>query len=207
MERYLLNHGWEFCLCEPDGKPGRFSPVDIPHDWLIYDAENLYKDGDGHYRREIDVTDAGLNYVLRFEGVYQDCTVYLNGREIFEWKYGYTTFDVPLSGIKSGRNTVEVLVRHRHPNSRWYSGAGIYRNVWLIIKEASEILPDGVYVTPKKTDDGFITEIDTEVKVLGEAALEHILYHAARKFSIPRYSLSARALPKSFPILCRNFAR
>ena len=178
MERYLLNHGWEFCLCGPEGKPGRFSPVDIPHDWLIYDAENLYKDGDGHYRREIDVTDAGLNYVLRFEGVYQDCTVYLNGREIFEWKYGYTTFDVPLSGIKSGRNTVEVLVRHRHPNSRWYSGAGIYRNVWLTVKGESEILPDGIYVTPKKTPGGFITETDTELRGRGEALLRHTVFDA-----------------------------
>lgn len=173
MKKLLLNHGWQFCLCRPDEKPTAYAPVDVPHDWLIYDAKNLYKDGDGWYRRTVIIADPSKNYTLRFEGVYQDCTVYLNGKEIFEWKYGYTTFDVCLSVASEGENTVEVLVRHRHPNSRWYSGAGIYRNVWLTVKEDSEIVPDGVYVTPKKTADGFITEIDTEVRGKGEAILRH----------------------------------
>ena len=173
MKRTLLNRGWQFCLCPPDGTPTDFSPVDIPHDWLIYDAKNLYKDGDGYYRRTVEIADPKKNYTLRFEGVYQGCTVFLNGREIFEWKYGYTTFDVPLGGVAEGENTVEVLVRHRHPNSRWYSGAGIYRSVWLTEKGESEILPDGVYVAPKKTADGFVTEIDTEVRGSGEALLRH----------------------------------
>ena len=173
MKRTLLNHGWEFCLCPPEEKPTAFKPVDIPHDWLIYDSENLYKDGDGFYRRAINISDPEKNYTLRFEGVYQDCAVFLNGKQIFEWKYGYTTFDVPLVGAVSGENTVEVLVRHRHPNSRWYSGAGIYRNVWLTEKGGSEILPDGVYVAPKKTAGGFATEIDAEVRGVGEALIRH----------------------------------
>lgn len=175
MKKTLINHGWQFCLCRPDEKPESYQPVDIPHDWLIYDAENLYKDGDGWYRRTVDVADPQKNYTLRFDGVYQDCTVYLNGREIFEWKYGYTAFDVPLSGVKPGENTVEVLVRHRHPNSRWYSGAGIYRSVWLTEKGGSEIVPDGVYVVTKKTSGGFEVEIDSELSGNGEALLCHTL--------------------------------
>lgn len=173
MQKLLINHGWEFCLAREGEKPEDYSPVDIPHDWLIYDSKNLYKNGDGYYRYKLSVAQPQLNYLLRFEGVYQDCTVFLNGMEIFCWKYGYTTFDVPLLGIKPGVNTIEVRVLHRHPNSRWYSGAGIYRNVWLYIKEDSEIILDGVYVTPKKTDDGFFTEIDTEVKTKEKAALLH----------------------------------
>ena len=176
MKKLLINHGWEFSLCRPDEKPDKFSPVDIPHDWLIYDAKNLYKDGDGRYRRVINIPDASKNYTVRFEGVYQDCTVYLNGAEIFEWKYGYTTFDVPLSGVHEGENLLEVTVRHRHPNSRWYSGAGIYRSVWLTEKGDSEIIPDGVYVTPKKTPGGFVTEIDTEVKGCGSAEIKHTVF-------------------------------
>ena len=173
MKRILLNRGWLFCLCPPDSEPKSFSPVDIPHDWLIYDSKNLYKDGDGRYRRTINVPKGEKgHYTLRFEGVYQDCDVFLNGKKIFEWKYGYTTFDVPLEGIKSGENLIEVLVRHRSPNSRWYSGAGIYRNVWLTVKGDSEILPDGVYVAPKRLDDGsFAIEIDTEVKGIGSAVI------------------------------------
>ena len=172
MERLLFNHGWEFCLVKPDDKPEGFALVDVPHDWLIYDAKNLYKDGDGWYRHLLNVADGDKRrYTLRFEGVYQDCDILLNGEKIFEWKYGYTTFDVPLKGLRAGENLIEVLVRHRHPNSRWYSGAGIYRNVWLTVKGDSEILPDGTYVTPKKQGDGFITEIDTELSGVGSAVL------------------------------------
>lgn len=179
MERKLLNHGWEFALSDPDQEPEHFSPVDIPHDWLIYDAKNLYKDGDGRYRRILTVADAKMHYTLRFEGVYQDCDISLNGKKIFEWKYGYTTFDVPLTEIAEGDNLIEVLVRHRHPNSRWYSGAGIYRNVWLTVKGDSEILPDGTYVTPKKLhDDTYITEIDTELVGIGDALLRQTVYDA-----------------------------
>lgn len=180
MERLLLNHGWEFCLVSPDGVPENFAPVDIPHDWLIYDAKNLYKDGDGWYRRVITVPNGDeQRYTLRFEGVYQDCDIILNGGKIFEWKYGYTTFDVPLIGLHEGENTVEVLVRHRHPNSRWYSGAGIYRNVWLTIKGDSEIITDGTYVTPIMLDDeSFVTEIDTELSGVGTAILRQTVTDA-----------------------------
>ncbi len=175
MQKLILNHGWEFALTDPGKTPSEadFKPVDVPHDWLIYDAENLYKDGDGHYRRIIPCPDVSKKYTLRFDGVYQDCTVSLNGCEIFDWKYGYTSFDVPLSGLSEGENLLELTVRHRHPNSRWYSGAGIYRSVWLTIKDGSEILPDGVYVTPIKTAEGFVTEIDTEIRGIGPAILRH----------------------------------
>ena len=183
MQKMLLNHGWEFSLTPPDEKPEDFAPVDIPHDWLIYDSKDLYKNGDGHYRRVLDIADASLHYTLRFEGVYMDCDIYLNGEKIFEWKYGYTTFDVPLIGLREGENHIEVLVRHRHPNSRWYSGAGIYRNVWLTVKGGSEIIPDGTYVTSRRledtfTDGRFATEIDTEVCGIGAATLRQTVYDA-----------------------------
>ena len=172
MKKILLNHGWEFSLSSPDTQPDGFAPVDIPHDWLIYDAKDLYKNGDGHYRRIIKTDNPSLRHTLRFEGVYMDCDVFLNGSKIFEWKYGYTTFDVPLWGMRAGENLVEVLVRHRHPNSRWYSGAGIYRNIWLTVKGDSEILPDGTYVKTLELPDGsFETEIDTEVCGNGDAVL------------------------------------
>ncbi len=177
MVRMKLQSGWEFCLCEPGGEPaeGDFRPVAIPHDWLIYDTENLYRDGDGYYRRMIVADDPSKCFSLRFDGVYQDCEVRLNGEKIFEWKYGYTAFDVPLRGIRRGENTLTVLVRHRHPNSRWYSGAGIFRNVWLTVKGDSEILPDGVYVATRQSGSGFATEIDTEVRGTGRGLLRHTI--------------------------------
>ncbi len=175
MRRRLIGR-WEFALAEPDKKPSAWRTVKVPHDWLIYDTKNLYRDGDGYYRCEIPSSSKETRVGVRFEGVYQDCDVFFDGEKIFEWKYGYTTFDVPIpdSGGKTGE--LMVLVRHRHPNSRWYSGAGIYRRVWLIEKGESELVPDGVYVVPKKTAGGYITEIDAEVRGKGEAVLSHRIF-------------------------------
>ncbi len=177
MKRTLFNSGWQFALKKPDEKPveSDFRPVDIPHDWLIADTHNLYADGDGYYRKTFTLTNtSGKVYILRFEGVYMDTTVYLNGSQVYEWKYGYTTFDVPLD-VKEGENEVEVFIRHRSPNSRWYSGAGIFRSVYLTESGADRILPDGVYFCPEKTDDGWKAIIDTEVVGNGEAVLKHTI--------------------------------
>lgn len=61
-----------------------------------------------------------------------DCTIFVNGMQAGEWKYGYSSFEVRLTPfLKTGENTILVHVRYQSPNSRWYSGAGIYRSVWL----------------------------------------------------------------------------
>ncbi len=178
MKRTLFNADWQFALKKPDEKPAPadFSPVDIPHDWLIADTHNLYADGDGYYKKTFTLTNTEEKvYILRFEGVYMDSTVYLNGSEVYEWKYGYTTFDVPLTNVREGENEIEVLIRHRNPNSRWYSGAGIFRSVYLTESGADRILPDGVYFCPESTETGWKAIIDTEVTGSGEAVLKHTL--------------------------------
>ena len=59
-----------------------------------------------------------------------DTTVYVNDKEVGKWKYGYTTFSFDITGaLKNGENRILVRVNHKSPNTRWYSGAGIYRNV------------------------------------------------------------------------------
>ena len=172
----------------------RFSPVELPHDWLIYDAKNLYRDGCGWYLKEFELatgeiadlsgeigtgtvksenTDTekvfarvsrGEKVILRFDGVYMDSTVYVNGRKIGDWKYGYSTFDMDItSALTAGRNQVLVQVRFQSPNSRWYSGAGIYRKVWLKVCPAVYLPLDGTYVTTRKCDGGFLLEAETEV--------------------------------------------
>lgn len=65
-----------------------------------------------------------------------DSTVYINGKQAGEWKYGYSTFEFDITDyLADGGNDVVVRVAYRSPNSRWYSGAGIYRNVWFITKK------------------------------------------------------------------------
>lgn len=104
---------------------------------------------------------AGQCALLNFEGVYMDSTFYLNGKEIFSWKYGYSGFTFDLAPhLISGENEIVVRVVHQSPNSRWYSGAGIYRNVWLCVKDAAHFYTDGIYTAVRKNDDHWTMEID-----------------------------------------------
>ncbi|MCM1188741.1 MAG: DUF4982 domain-containing protein [bacterium] len=164
--------GWSFLRTEPETTPreaeerkGEFTPVELPHDWLIYDAKNLYRDGYGWYRKEFEINlSRGEKAILRFDGVYMDSTVYVNGSRIGDWKYGYSTFDMDITpALKPGKNSVLVLVRFQSPNSRWYSGAGIYRKVWLKICPPVYLPLDGTYVTVRKCEGGFRLEAETEI--------------------------------------------
>lgn len=160
----LICDGWEFSL-QPIGteysEGFEWKPVDIPHDWLIYDTNDLYKTSTGWYRRTLSLPCDGRRTLIRFEGVYMDCRVYLNGTIAGEWKYGYTTFDIDLTDlVREGENLLTVRVDHREPNSRWYSGAGIYRRVWLERFEQEHIIPDGVYVSAD-ADGSVLVSVET----------------------------------------------
>ena len=177
----LFNDGWKFAVRSVGEIPEEndFNVVDIPHDWLIHDTRNLYRNGDGWYRKRFSVSNVSQKvFSLRFEGVYMDSEIYLNGEKIFEWKYGYTTFDVLLSNLHEGENEISVRVRHQSPNTRWYSGAGIYRNVWLRETGKERIADDGTYVVSVYDGSLWRTEIDTEIECDVEGKVRHTLYDA-----------------------------
>lgn len=179
--RKLFNDYWQFAFKPLGEMPSEdeYKPVDIPHDWQIYNTHNLYSTGDGWYRKRFIVSDtAKKSFSLRFEGVYMDSEVYLNGDKIFEWKYGYTTFDVPLENIREGENKITVRVRYQSPNSRWYSGAGIYRNVWLRETGPNRIADDGTYVVISFDGEVWHTEIDTEIDCTDIGTVRHKLFDA-----------------------------
>lgn len=186
MERLrLFNDGWSF-LKTPFGtelsdiveREKEFRAVDIPHDWLIYDVNNLYEDSTGWYLRKLsgetlDIRQ-GERIYLRFDGVYMDCALYVNRRKVGDWKYGYSAFgfditdwlmkDGPEKGKEcpSAENELLLQVRFRAPNSRWYSGAGIYRNVWLRKYPRVYLPMDGTYVNARAVSKGYHLEIETE---------------------------------------------
>ncbi|MGN0507204.1 MAG: glycoside hydrolase family 2 TIM barrel-domain containing protein [Lachnospiraceae bacterium] len=145
----------------------RFCEVVIPHDWLIENAENLYEDSVGWYRRtlEVDVNEQRKLF-LRFEGVYMNASIYVNGQKAGEWMYGYTTFEVEITDfVRPGKNDILVKVVHQAPNSRWYTGAGIYRPVWLIYRNRVHFAADGIYIHTRKEGNGYHTEVTAEISL------------------------------------------
>ncbi|SCY44723.1 beta-galactosidase [Lachnospiraceae bacterium XBB2008] len=170
----IWNEGWEFNLNDsPDElKNDEWSKVRIPHDWLIYDTTDLYRDGFGRYRKRFVVdkneigADAasGLRHIsVIFDGVYMDSTYFLNGEKIGEWKYGYSQYilDLPDDKLLDGVNELVVAVNFKSPNSRWYSGAGIYRDVWFAVYPENYIPENGVYVHTEEREDGYLLYVDT----------------------------------------------
>lgn len=158
----LLNTGWKFAKLEPltDIEQARlrmeeFKEVKLPHDFAIEKFETFYEDAAGWYFKEVDIKPQKNNRILLyFDSVYMDCNVYLNGEMVYEWKYGYTPFEVDITDkVMNGKNEIAVCVNYNNPNSRWYSGAGIERNVWLDIVPLTYIPRHGIYANSIKIDD------------------------------------------------------
>ena len=166
----LINDGWEF-LKLPNGSSladakssAGWAPVDLPHDWLIWQADNLYESADAWYRRNIRV-DADLPPVclIHFDGVYMDCDILLNDELVDTHAYGYTAFTVNLSSrLRPGDNELAVHIRHRSPNSRWYSGSGIFRDVTLMYLPESHIIPDSFYIAESREKDSWNIAVSAE---------------------------------------------
>ncbi len=162
----LICDNWDFSKNPIDTEYSEsleWNRVDIPHDWMIYQTQNLYETSTGWYRRKLDITKAeGKRYAVRFEGVYMDSTVYVNGIKAGEWKYGYSTFEFDITDLLTGKDDIlTVRVDYRCPNSRWYSGAGIYRNVWLREYDECHFTNDGIYISAS-TDGKVIVTAEAE---------------------------------------------
>ena len=173
----LFCDGWSFREAPlgtslEDALAGEFTPVEIPHDYMIYDVNALYRNGEGWYKRTLNYPPNGTLTILRFEGVYMNSTIFVNGEPVFEWKYGYSTFEADItSALREGENEIVVRCVYQDPNTRWYSGAGIYRRVWLISAPETRIPTDGVYISTVKEDDGWKVYVDTEIIGEGEVSV------------------------------------
>lgn len=175
-QKQLFNDGWTFRYGDGDvqsvARQDGWKTVNLPHDWSIlmpFSEKNpsgndggYLPTGTGWYQKTIDVDDQWLgtdtqtgdpqaaNRVdLYFEGVYMNSDVYVNGQRVGGHPYGYSSFFCDISqALHKGRNTILVRVDNsKQKNCRWYSGSGIYRNVWLIRKQAVGIDRWGVQIT------------------------------------------------------------
>lgn len=166
MKRICFNDGWVRTI---DG--GEMAAVSLPDDASFVkgrspDAESgkngaYFLSGLYVYEKEFDVPAEwmGNKVHIEFEGVYPSAEVYLNGQKIGACDYGYSLFDLELAGLKAGeKNRIKVIVDDtKHPNSRWYAGAGIYRPVWLLVGSKEHIVPNGVRVATKSYNPPVVT--------------------------------------------------
>ena len=170
MQKQLFTKDW---TC--NGKP-----VTLPHDAQITEKRGADVSNGGHgyfpggiYTYEKKFTApaewAGRDILIEFEGVYKNASVSLNGRELCYHPYGYTGFFVELSGLEEGKeNTLTVVADNsKLPNSRWYSGAGIYRPVWLYVCEKEGLRPESVKISTVSIDPAVI-RIEAPVPVKAE---------------------------------------
>lgn len=175
----LFCDGWEFSKNPIDTAYEDaigWHSVDVPHDYMIYQTEDLYETSTGWYRRTFRAR-TGVRTAVRFDGVYMDSKVYINGVLAGEWKYGYSTFEFDITDlVHEGENLIAVRVDYRCPNTRWYSGAGIYRNVYIKEYEQAHISPDGIYVSARA--DGSL-EADVECMRHGGMTVDGLVLDAA----------------------------
>lgn len=176
---------WRFNLGDvrgaaaPDFGDKGWRLLNVPHDWsieqsFVYDkklsANGFLPGGVGWYRKHFSISqkDQGKKIYLHFEGVYHQSDVYINGHHLGFHPYGYTPFEYDLTDyIRFGEdNVIAVKVDHAElPSSRWYSGSGIYRNVWLKILEPVHIDLWGTFVsTPRVSAAKADVKLETSIK-------------------------------------------
>jgi beta-galactosidase len=183
-ERLLFDHDWRFLLGDPAGAEAPpydasgWRTLDLPHDWSIegrIDPKSpmgggggFFPAGIGWYRRTFTAPAAwnARRVSVEFEGIYMNATVYLNGAELGTHPYGYTSFFYDLTPHwRPGTNVLAVRVdQSKQRNSRWYSGSGIYRHVWLNATGPVHVAPWGVFVTtPEVSADRATVSVTTRI--------------------------------------------
>ena len=151
----------------PEFDDSKWRKLDLPHDWSIEDLPGKQSPfdpdaisqvsggftvgGSGWYRKtfSIPANQKNKRVHIQFDGVYMNAEFWLNGEYLGDHPYGYTSFWFDITDrIEFGeKNTIAVLVKNEGQNSRWYSGSGIYRHVWLKMFEPVHVSPWGIYIT------------------------------------------------------------
>ena len=167
MKPTPLLTGWT-CRHLGDTAPGK--PVTLPHDAMLAEPRTAlsaggtntgwYEGYDYEYQRALTVPENELadTHILEFEGVYHNAEVWLNGQKAAFRPYGYTNFYVDYAPyLHSGENELRVIARNAdQPNSRWYSGAGIYRPVQLWTARGAHIALNGVKICTLSLDPAIV---------------------------------------------------
>ncbi len=217
-QKELLNNNWYFNLGDVQygGREhldcSKWPTVDLPHDWSVEQnaspelasCTGFLPGGIGWYRKEITIPaeKRGNNIYIYFEGVYNNSEVFINGKWLGKRPNGYISFMYELTPyIKWGeKNSIAVKVDHREDaDSRWYTGSGIYRDVYLIYANPIHINLWGVAYQTKTEDNNAVITINTIIDNTTESAfikIEQELYDATGN-KVGSSSKSGKAEDKS----------
>lgn len=187
-----LNDGWQFTKGEATSAT-KWQDVRVPHDWAIsgpFDRANDLQEvaikqngetektwktgrtgglpfiGKGEYRITLNVPDTtGRSFTVIFDGAMSNPEVFLNGKHVGNWGFGYNTFHLNLDdAIIPGKNILEIKLENKEKASRWYPGAGLYRNVHIVETSKIHVPVWGTYITtPKVTDELATVNLKTEI--------------------------------------------
>ena len=184
-DRQNFDNGWRFVLADSaqmsktDYHDTHWRALNLPHDWAV-EGDFLCSNpsgagggalpgGIGWYRKTFNLQKKqGERYFIEFDGVYMNARVYINGKEVGYRPYGYSSFEYDITPyLIAGRNVVAVRVDNSdQPNSRWYSGCGIYRHVWFTKTADVHVKHWGVHVVANP--DGRIS-VTADVESQGKA--------------------------------------
>ena len=187
-ERKCFDADWRFVLADSahmadvDYNDSHWRKLSLPHDWAIegdFYAGNpsgagggALPGGVGWYRKTFSIPltpsqDGGTSCFIEFDGVYMNSTVYVNGQKVGFRPYGYSSFEYDITEyLKRGENIIAVRVDNSdQPNSRWYSGCGIYRHVWLTQTEHTHVAHWGTYVTSSLSKNNKTATFNVMVEV------------------------------------------
>lgn len=176
-----FNDGWLFTLSDDSAMmaasydDSQWRKLNLPHDWSIEgqlsptlaSCTGYLPGGIGWYRKHFTLTDSAARHYIYFEGVYNRSEVYLNGHLLGKRPNGYISFMYDLTPyLQPGENVLAVRVDHsRYADSRWYTGSGIYRDVWLIAAPEIHISQWGVgWKATSITDRKAVVEVDLQVE-------------------------------------------
>ncbi len=199
--RVKFNSDWKFINKDikngqnPNYDDSAWRKLNLPHDWAIEGpfSKDVYFQGGflpypgvGWYRKSFDISAMDKNVLLEFDGIMMNAKVWLNSQYVGEWAFGYSSFALDITKFikHNQKNVLAIRVENTDYSSRWYPGSGIYRNVWLTIKNPIHVSHWGTFVTtPEISDDKATiqvkTWIDNKSKITEDVQLKTTIFDAA----------------------------
>ena len=217
-----FNFDWKFILGDDpafargDYDDGAWRELHLPHDWSIegeFSAENpstpsggALPGGIGWYRKRFDAPEGlfaadghpARSVCVEFDGVFMNSTVFINGHDLGTRPYGYSSFCYDITPwLVPGENLIAVRCDNAdQPNSRWYAGCGIYRDVRLVVADPVHIAYNGIFVRATEISDAkatVVVDIETEGAASGQKLDYDVRILDAKGRTVARTSFSGTA--------------